>query len=73
MEEEEAQEKLLRGVLTLWGKRLGKSSAIEAAHFIGELIGIHWKNSPYVEKYAHNLEERNLRAFDLTRELFVRM
>ncbi len=68
-----AAERFLRGVLTSWGKRLGAYSAVEAAHVIGELIGLEWKNSPYLAAFKGDVQERNRRAFLLTRELLVRI
>ncbi len=70
---QEAQENLLRGVINMWGKELGKYTAVEAAHFIGELIGLKWKGSPYIEPFHRNPEARNQRAFELIRELFTRV
>lgn len=73
MDPEKAKEVFLRGILRIWGKRLGPYSAVEAAHLVGDLIGMNWKNSPYLSKYENNPEARNARAFELTRELLVRM
>jgi predicted ATPase len=70
---EAAAEGFLRGVLASWGKRLGDYSAVEAAHLIGDLIGLEWKNSPYLEAFHGDVYERNRRAFVLSRELLVRL
>lgn len=73
MSEAVAQDTLLKGILRVWGKRLGKYTAIEAAHLIGDLIGISWRNSPYLLPFEGDPAARNARAFDLVRELFNRM
>lgn len=70
--EEEAREKIVQGVHDLWGKKLGEISAIETAHFLGELIGVHWPDSPYIEPYAEEIEKRKLRSFELHGELLSR-
>ncbi|HUF40168.1 MAG TPA: adenylate/guanylate cyclase domain-containing protein [Anaerolineales bacterium] len=68
-----AAERFLRGVLNSWGKRLGSFSAVEAAHVIGALIGLEWKNSPYLAAFQGDILERNRKAFALTRELLGRI
>lgn len=73
LEPEQAREKFLRGVLALWGHRLGSVSAVEAAHMIGDLIGLSWPNSPFVTKYADAPIFRARRAFEMTRELLSRI
>jgi len=70
--EELARKKILDGVLTLWGKTLGEIPAVEAAHFIGDLIGITWEDSPYLGKYAGEVEKRHQRTFQIHGELFFR-
>jgi class 3 adenylate cyclase len=70
---EAAAEGFLRGVLACWGKRLGDYSAVEAAHLIGDLIGLDWKNSPYLKAFEGDIYERNRKAFVLTRELLARI
>ncbi len=68
-----AREKFLRGVLKLWGNRLGSVSAVEAAHMIGDLIGIPWPNSPFIARYEEAPVLRVQRAFEMTRELLSRI
>jgi class 3 adenylate cyclase len=70
---EAAAEGFLRGVLASWGKRLGEVSAVEAAHLVGALIGLEFKNSPYLQAFDGDVYARNRRAFLLTRELLVRV
>ena len=70
--EELAQKKILDGVLTLWGKALGEIPAVEAAHFVGDVIGMDWGDSPYLEKYADQVEKLHQRTFRLHGELFHR-
>ncbi len=73
MDVEATRENFMRGILQIWGNRLGAVSAIEAAHMIGQLVGIEWENSPYLEDLAAQPERRKQRAFELTRELFSRL
>ena len=70
---EEAREKFLRGVQSLWGARLGAVSAVEAAHVIGSLIGLEWDDSPFIKRLGNDPEAITQRAFELTRELFCRV
>ena len=69
---EEAHRKVIEGVLTLWGQQLGEFPAVEAAHFIGDLIGVHWDTSRYLDPYRENAEARTKRSFLLQAELFHR-
>jgi class 3 adenylate cyclase/predicted ATPase len=69
----QSREKLLRGIVDLWGQAKSESSAIEAAHLIGKLIGLDWPGSPYLEKYHGEARLRAERAFELTQELIARM
>ena len=46
---EVAQKKTIDGVLTVWGQTLGEVTAIEAAHFLGCLIGVDWEKSRYLD------------------------
>lgn len=70
--EELAQEKVLDGILTLWGKTLGEIPAVEVAHFIGDMIGLSWDHSPFLAKYEGDVEERHKRTYQLHGELFKR-
>ncbi len=72
-DEDNAREIFLRGILQIWGNRLGPISAVEAAHLIGDLIGLNWPNSPYLKELILDPARRTLRAFELTREIFVRL
>jgi class 3 adenylate cyclase len=67
-----AQKKTISGVLTLWGQTLGEITAVEAAHFLGGLIGINWEKSPYLEPFIDNPKGRFERAYALQSELFFR-
>lgn len=69
---DEAREKIVEGVLELWGKQLGEISAIETAHFLGEMIGVRWTESPYLEPYLDDIEMRKQHSFELHRELLSR-
>ena len=73
MDEAESQDALLKGILKTWGKRLGRYTAIEAAHFIGALIGVSWRNSPYLKPFDDDPAGRNQHAFQLVREFFHRL
>ena len=46
-----ARQKIIDGVLMLWGQKLGEVTAVEAAHFLGDLIGVQWEKSHYLEAY----------------------
>lgn len=70
--EELIQKKILDGVLTRWGKSLGEIPAIEVAHFIGDLIGVAWAESRFLEKYTSDPEKRNQRSIRLHGEFFSR-
>lgn len=67
-----AQKKTIDGVLTLWGRTLGEVTAVEAAHFLGSLIGVNWEKSRYLDPYQTRPKDRVERAFDLMGELLVR-
>lgn len=71
-EEEVAREKIIQGIRTLWGKQLGKISALEAAHFIGDQIGIQWPDSQYLKPYEGKAEKRKQRTYELYGELLSR-
>jgi class 3 adenylate cyclase len=70
--DDEACKKTIDGVLTLWGKALGEVTAVEAAHFLGSLIGVEWKNSRYLSQYTNNAITRTQRAFGLVEEILYR-
>jgi len=67
-----ARKKTIDGLLTLWGKELGEVTAVEAAHFLGALIGVEWEKSPYLESLKNKPQERIQRAFGLVEELLFR-
>lgn len=69
---ETAREKFSREINRLWGKQLSASSPLEAAHLIGSLCGLEWPESRYLLQYS-DAASRLRRAFELTRELLVRM
>ncbi len=69
---EEVRKKLIEGVLTLWGRQLGEYPAVEAAHFIGHITGVHWESSRYLEKYREDQKSRRQRSFMMHGELFYR-
>lgn len=69
---EDARQKVIEGVLALWGQQLGEYPAVEAAHFIGDLIGITFEKSRYLESYREDPEERTKHAYLLHAELFTR-
>jgi len=67
-----SQKKVIDGVLTMWGRALGEVTAMEAAHFLGSLIGVNWENSRYLEPYQNKPQEKVVRAFKMIGELLVR-
>ncbi|MEK7312527.1 MAG: AAA family ATPase, partial [Chloroflexota bacterium] len=67
---EVACEKFVRGVQMLWGRQLGQVSAVEAAHFVGALIGLEWLDSPFLAQPPG--PARANRAYEFTRELLKR-
>ncbi|MGB2962926.1 MAG: adenylate/guanylate cyclase domain-containing protein [Anaerolineales bacterium] len=69
---ESAQKKTIDGVLTLWGKALGEITAVEAAHFLGDQIGVRWDKSRYLDSYNSDPKGRIERSFFLQAELFSR-
>lgn len=70
--EEIAQQKIIEGVQALWGRALGEVTAVEAAHFLGYLIGVEWKNSPFLKKYNDQPQEKIQRAYLMVEEIFQR-
>ncbi|MBS3752187.1 MAG: AAA family ATPase [Anaerolineales bacterium] len=71
-EEKSAREKIIHGVRTLWGKQLGKITALETAHFLGDQIGVAWPESPYLKPYQNNAEKRKQRSYELHGEILFR-
>ena len=69
---EVAQKKTIDGVLTIWGQTLGEVTAVEAAHFLGCLIGVEWEKSRYLDPYKTDPAKRMQRAFALQAELLSR-
>lgn len=71
--DEIAQQKTVEGVRAFWGRALGEITAVEAAHFLGYLIGVNWENSPYMKEYQNKPKDKNLRAFLMLEEIFHRV
>ncbi len=69
---EVSQKKTIDGVLTLWGRALGELTAVEAAHFLGSLIGVEWEKSRYLKPYRNDPQARIKRAFILIEEMLHR-
>ena len=69
---ETAQKKTIDGVLTIWGQTLGEVTAVEAAHFLGCLIGVDWEKSRYLDSYKTDPTKRMERAIALQAELLSR-
>lgn len=67
-----AQKKTIEGVRAFWGRALGEITSVEVAHFLGRLIGISWKKSPFLTTYAGNAKERIQRTYLMLEELFYR-
>ncbi len=67
-----ARKKTIDGLLTLWSKELGEVTAVEAAHFLGSLIGVEWDKSPFLDSLKDKPQERIQRAFNLVEELLFR-
>ena len=67
-----ARKKILDGILTLWGKFLGEIPAVEVAHFFGDMLGVEWEESRFLEKYAPDVEEKYQRLYELHGEFFRR-
>lgn len=68
-----AREKFLRGVHAIWGKELGPVSAVEAAHYIGDLTGLSWPDSPYLDATRSSPDAQLHKAFTICRELLRRI
>ena len=69
---ESARKKIIDGVRTLWGQTLGEVTALEAAHFLGDQIGVRWEDSRYLEPYRLDPITKTERSFMLQGELFYR-
>ncbi len=67
-----ARTKTIDGMLPLWGQALGEVTAVEAAHFLGILIGVEWEKSPYLDPYRSDPKERTLKLYNLVEELLFR-
>jgi len=67
-----AQKKAIEGVRAFWGRALGEITSVEVAHFLGRLIGISWKRSPFLAPYADNAQERIQHTYLMLEELFFR-
>lgn len=70
--EDIAQQKTIEGVRALWGRSLGEITAVEAAHFLGYLIGVGWEKSPFMRNYQNQPKEKNRRAYLMLEEIFLR-
>lgn len=66
------QKKIIDGVRTFWGRTLGDVTAVEAAHFLGSLIGIRWEKSRYLDPFVNNPKSMINRAYLMLEELFFR-
>ena len=69
---ESAREKTINGVRTLWGQALGEVTAVEAAHFLGNQIGIKWDKSRYLDSFSSEPNLRTERSYFLQGELYFR-
>ena len=67
-----AQQKTIEGVRALWGRALGEITAVEAAHFLGHLIGVSWEKSPFLNEYQDQPKEKKHRAYLIMGEIFQR-
>lgn len=67
-----AQQKTIEGVRASWGRALGEITAVEAAHFLGYLIGVNWDKSPYLDQFHDKPKEKNLRAYQMMEEILLR-
>ena len=67
-----ARKKVIDGVLMLWGQKLGEVTAVEAAHFLGDLIGVQWEKSHYLDPYRLDPIPRAERSFMMLAELLFR-
>lgn len=70
---QERRHRFLREVRRYWGQELGQASAVETAHLVGNLIGLEWPASTYVESFGSDLEALRARAYTLTHELLRRI
>lgn len=70
---EQTRANFLRGIQSLWGAHVGLDPSIEVAHVLGALIGIDWPNSPFIASFGGDADALTLRAYQLFRELFVRI
>ncbi len=55
---EAARKKTIEGVRAFWGRALGEITSVEVAHFLGCLIGVNWKKSPYLTTYQGKAKDR---------------
>jgi class 3 adenylate cyclase len=67
-----SKQKTIEGVRALWGRALGETTAVEAAHFLGHLIGVKWENSPYFKDVQDQPKSINRKAFSMLEEIFQR-
>jgi len=70
---EVARQKFPQGIRRLWGQQLGQIAVVEVIHLIGDLIGMDWPGSPYLEARNGPPQARLQRAFELNYELFRRV
>jgi len=68
-----SQKKIIDAIRTFWGRSLGEVTAVEAAHFLGSLIGIRWEKSRFLDPFITNPKLRIERAFLMLEELFSRV
>jgi len=69
---ETAHQKTIEGLRSFWGSALGEVTAVEAAHFLGQLIGVHWEDSPYLKDLKDQPREMIHKTFRIVDEIFNR-
>jgi class 3 adenylate cyclase len=67
-----AKDKFEAGIRKMWEVKIDGKSPTEAVHLIGSLMGLLWPASKYIAETRTQPEVRVKRAFELTRELFLR-
>jgi class 3 adenylate cyclase len=67
-----ARKKFETGFRSMWETKIDGQSPTEAIHLIGSLMGITWPSSRYLDDDQGQPETRAMRAFELTRDLFLR-
>jgi class 3 adenylate cyclase len=70
---EVSQGKFLLEVQKIWGKQLGLTSSLEAAHLVGHLTGLKWPESKYISDLEKDPNAGVKRAFEMSAELLSRL